>query len=107
MTAVLPSGAADQLAVVGQLAVRDLPADWWCPNDATRQRVQCPECIAEIVAAALLPVVERLARDTAAAEIERHAGFLADLALERDDGALEDLLDAFWRDAEALRGEGR
>lgn len=29
-------------------AVRNMPADWYCPFDGERQRIDCPECVAQV-----------------------------------------------------------
>ena len=29
-------------------AVRNMAADWYCPFDSERQRIDCPECIAAV-----------------------------------------------------------
>ena len=29
-------------------AVRNMAADWYCPFDDERQRIDCPECIAAV-----------------------------------------------------------
>ncbi|HET6917598.1 MAG TPA: hypothetical protein VFH56_16045, partial [Acidimicrobiales bacterium] len=33
---------------VALAAVRNMAADWYCPFDATRPRIDCPECIAAV-----------------------------------------------------------
>lgn len=51
----------------GQVAVRQMAYDWYCPSDERRPRHTCPDCIAEIaVRAALAARVP--ADDPAAAE---------------------------------------
>lgn len=60
MTAVLPSGAADRLAA--------RLSDW----DSLPPIARMPSAMRAAVVAALLPVVERLARDTAADLLDAH-----------------------------------
>ena len=44
--------AEDARVDAAKAAVRDMPADWYCPADGSRQRILCPECIAEVAAVA-------------------------------------------------------
>jgi hypothetical protein len=57
----------DRLVVAAQYAAGEMPFDWYCPNEPSRMRRDCPQCVAEVATDALL------------------AGPLADLATERDE----------------------
>lgn len=45
------------LIAAGYRAVRKMPADWYCPFDDARQRIDCPECIAAVALEAALAVL--------------------------------------------------
>jgi hypothetical protein len=62
-----------RLAEDAQAAVREMAFDWWCPRDPSRIRRDCPECVAEVAAAALEQTVRDLIAEhlnTAAREID-------------------------------------
>lgn len=50
----------DAAILAGQVAVRDMAFDWYCPRDPGRPRYECRECVAEVAVRAIYArLVER------------------------------------------------
>lgn len=70
--------SGDELRAAALVAVHDMAADWYCPFDAERQRVDCPDCIADVAVAAVLALPEMRRLIAAGEAVERVRALIRD-----------------------------